>query len=134
MPGEATNAAAGRGYLLTRRSGEATLRGGDKLSSEGIRWHPGSDSESPIDVVYDPARERGDYVSTDLPVRYDAFVCVDETEALHPLHGGSFERHSAGLPPGVRRRSIPSARIVLRSLTSQFIHEYQLVTSVLLHW
>jgi erythromycin esterase len=40
-----------------------------------------------IGVVYDPARERyGNYVPTDLPRRYDAFIFLDETEALHPLH------------------------------------------------
>lgn len=40
-----------------------------------------------IGVVYDPREERyGNYVSTDLPRRYDAFIHLDETEALHPLH------------------------------------------------
>ncbi|WP_265111006.1 erythromycin esterase family protein [Halosolutus halophilus] len=38
-----------------------------------------------IGVVYDPAYEGGNYVPTVLPDRYDAFVYVDETEALHPL-------------------------------------------------
>jgi erythromycin esterase len=40
-----------------------------------------------IGVVYDPRSERyGNYVPTDLPRRYDAFVHVDESRALHPLH------------------------------------------------
>ena len=40
-----------------------------------------------IGVVYDPEFEsRGNYVPTVLPKRYDAFVFIDETEALHPLH------------------------------------------------
>lgn len=40
-----------------------------------------------IGVVYDPARERhGNYVPTILPLRYDAFIYLDETTALHPLH------------------------------------------------
>ena len=40
-----------------------------------------------IGVVYDPNRERfGNYVPTILPLRYDAFVFLDETSALHPLH------------------------------------------------
>jgi erythromycin esterase-like protein len=40
-----------------------------------------------IGVVYDPAYERfGNYVPTVLPRRYDAFLYVDETQALHPLH------------------------------------------------
>ena len=39
-----------------------------------------------IGVVYDPEREAGNYVPTVLPERYDAFVFVDETESVHPLH------------------------------------------------
>ncbi len=40
-----------------------------------------------IGVVYDPSTERyGNYVPTDLPRRYDAFIHVDESRALHPLH------------------------------------------------
>jgi erythromycin esterase len=40
-----------------------------------------------IGVVYDPGRERyGNYVPTKLSLRYDAFVFIDETKALHPLH------------------------------------------------
>jgi erythromycin esterase len=40
-----------------------------------------------IGVVYDPQRERyGNYVPTDLTRRYDAFIYLDETGALHPLH------------------------------------------------
>jgi erythromycin esterase-like protein len=40
-----------------------------------------------IGVVYDPAYEAfGNYVPTVLPRRYDAFLYLDETEALHPLH------------------------------------------------
>ncbi len=40
-----------------------------------------------IGVVYDPDRERwGNYVPTIVPGRYDAFIYVDETRALDPLH------------------------------------------------
>ena len=40
-----------------------------------------------IGVVYHPERERyGNYVPTVLPHRYDAFLFMDETEALRPLH------------------------------------------------
>ena len=38
-----------------------------------------------IGVVYHPDREAGNYVPTVLPGRYDAFVFLDETSALHPL-------------------------------------------------
>ncbi len=39
-----------------------------------------------IGVVYDPDRELGNYVPTVLSERYDAFVHIDQTSALHPLH------------------------------------------------
>lgn len=40
-----------------------------------------------VGVVYNPAYERyGNYVPTILPLRYDAFIYLDETKALHPLH------------------------------------------------
>lgn len=40
-----------------------------------------------IGVVYHPDRERyGNYVPTVLPQRYDAFLYIDQTEALHPIH------------------------------------------------
>ncbi len=40
-----------------------------------------------IGVVYSPQRERwGNYVPTVLGSRYDAFVYLDDTDPLHPLH------------------------------------------------
>lgn len=40
-----------------------------------------------IGVVYNPQYEKhGNYVPTILPLRYDAFIYLDETSALHPLH------------------------------------------------
>ncbi len=40
-----------------------------------------------IGVVYHPEYERlGNYVPTVLPRRYDAFLFLDQTQALHPLH------------------------------------------------
>jgi erythromycin esterase-like protein len=40
-----------------------------------------------IGVVYHPQYELfGNYVPTVLPRRYDAFLFIDQTEALHPLH------------------------------------------------
>ena len=39
-----------------------------------------------IGVVYHPEYEWGNYVPTLLPRRYDAFLFVDKSEALHPLH------------------------------------------------
>lgn len=39
-----------------------------------------------VGVVYDPHRERGNYVPSRLSDRYDAFLYIDKTRALHPLH------------------------------------------------
>ncbi|MEJ6981882.1 erythromycin esterase family protein [Pedobacter sp. P351] len=39
-----------------------------------------------IGVVYNPANEYGNYVPSILPLRYDAFIYLDETRALHALH------------------------------------------------
>jgi erythromycin esterase-like protein len=40
-----------------------------------------------IGVVYDPDRERwGNYVPTIVPGRYDAFIYIEETRAVDPLH------------------------------------------------
>jgi erythromycin esterase len=40
-----------------------------------------------IGVVYEPSHERwGNYVPTLIPRRYDAFIFIDETRALSPLH------------------------------------------------
>ncbi len=40
-----------------------------------------------IGVVYNPEHERfGNYVPTILPERYDAFIYIDETTALHPIN------------------------------------------------
>lgn len=40
-----------------------------------------------IGVVYNPYYEKyGNYAETILPARYDAFLFIDDTHALHPLH------------------------------------------------
>ena len=40
-----------------------------------------------VGVVYDPRHERpGNYVPSIIPMRYDAFIYLDETSALFPLH------------------------------------------------
>jgi erythromycin esterase len=50
-----------------------------------------------IGVVYNPDYERmGNYVPSSLPRRYDAFVYLDTTEALHPLH---IEPEASAEPP-----------------------------------
>jgi erythromycin esterase-like protein len=50
-----------------------------------------------IGVVYDPYAERwGNYVPTVMPRRYDAFLYIDETRAVDPLH---MPVHVGGEPP-----------------------------------
>lgn len=39
-----------------------------------------------VGVVYQPEYERGNYVPSILSDRYDAFLYIDKTKALHPLH------------------------------------------------
>jgi erythromycin esterase len=38
-----------------------------------------------IGVVYDPQNEKGNYVPSVIPKRYDAFFFIDQTTALHPI-------------------------------------------------
>lgn len=38
-----------------------------------------------IGVVYNPKREKGNYVPSEIVERYDAFIYIDQTQALHPL-------------------------------------------------
>jgi erythromycin esterase len=39
-----------------------------------------------IGVVYHPERERHNYVMSAVSGRYDAFLFIKETSALHPMH------------------------------------------------
>jgi erythromycin esterase-like protein len=57
---------------------------GDELP----RWAAEEHDHRAIGVVYRPYAERwGNYVPTVLGRRYDAFLWLDETSALRPLHG-----------------------------------------------
>ncbi|MUP46254.1 erythromycin esterase family protein [Gramella sp. BOM4] len=38
-----------------------------------------------VGVVYDPDDERSNYVPSEIPERYDAFIYLDRTQGLHPL-------------------------------------------------
>jgi erythromycin esterase-like protein len=65
--------------------------GGDRLylldELEGDPLFADPRGHRAIGVVYHPHLERfGNYVPTVLPQRYDAFLFVDETRALDPLH------------------------------------------------
>src|SRR5204862_3334619 len=61
--------------------------GDDKLLVFGDQERRGPIAERrghrAIGVVYHPAYERGNYVPTVLPRRYDVFLFLDETQALH---------------------------------------------------
>lgn len=50
-----------------------------------------------IGVVYHPERERGNYVPTAVSKRYDAFVYIDDTKALSPLHHASVPESARSL-------------------------------------
>ena len=59
------------------------------LFSHDLRQAPGLDQpigHRAIGVVYNPAHERfGNYVPSVIPQRYDAFLYIEQTNALHPL-------------------------------------------------
>lgn len=57
----------------------------NKIKYENCLSHP--IGHRAIGVVYNPQYERfGNYVPSILPKRYDAFIFLDESKALHPLH------------------------------------------------
>jgi erythromycin esterase len=65
--------------------------GDDRLfvfpAAQSLPWFKLPWGHRAIGVVYDPARERmGNYEPTLIGRRYDAFLYLDHTEALHPLH------------------------------------------------
>ncbi|MDQ3967729.1 MAG: erythromycin esterase family protein, partial [Thermoproteota archaeon] len=56
----------------------------DKMKASSLFESKG---QRAIGVVYNPSYEKyGNYVETILPIRYDAFMFIDETHALNPLH------------------------------------------------
>lgn len=59
----------------------------DGSDDGGIRGLGSPMGHRAIGVVYDPAHERwGNYVPTIVPRRYDAFLHIDESRAVDPLH------------------------------------------------
>jgi erythromycin esterase len=59
----------------------------DGSDDGGIRGLDTPMGHRAIGVVYDPAHERwGNYVPTIVPRRYDAFLHIDESRAVDPLH------------------------------------------------
>jgi erythromycin esterase-like protein len=70
--------------LLHRSGGKNSLL---LLKNDGNEAFHQSRGHRAIGVVYRPEHEAfGNYVPTDLPVRYDALLYLEQTTALHPLH------------------------------------------------
>jgi erythromycin esterase len=73
-------------YLLHTKYG----RNGFLLFSDEAEYKRFSEEKWPhraIGVVYNPEHERyGNYVPSVVSKRYDAFIYIEETKALHPLH------------------------------------------------
>lgn len=65
--------------------GNMLLLFGDRMGADLEVFRQTYDHRA-IGVVYHPGREHwGNYVPSVMAERYDAFVFVDRTEALHPL-------------------------------------------------
>lgn len=70
-------------YLLHKAGAEDKI-----LLSSALRKDPfymKTFGHRAIGVQYDPAYESGNYVPTVIPERYDAFIYIDKTNALHPI-------------------------------------------------
>jgi erythromycin esterase len=73
-------------YLLHKASNQnQLLLMEDFISNDTLLEHP--IGHRAVGVVYNPQYEAyGNYVPSILPLRYDAFIHLDQTMALHPLH------------------------------------------------
>jgi erythromycin esterase-like protein len=83
---EVPSAAKGSWEYLLHKAGPENklLLMEDFMDDQFMEHHIGNRA---IGVVYNSAYEQYDnYVPTILPLRYDAFIYLDHTRALHPLH------------------------------------------------
>ncbi len=72
-------------YLLHQAAGENKLLIMDDFMNDAFMEN--YFGHRAIGVVYNPEYEKyGNYVPSILPLRYDAFIFLNETKALHPLH------------------------------------------------
>jgi erythromycin esterase-like protein len=55
-------------------------------SDRSLPWLATPLGHRAIGVIYDPTREFGNYVPTQMGRRYDALIWMEETHALHALH------------------------------------------------
>jgi erythromycin esterase-like protein len=73
--------------VLHRAIGSDGLFVFDGSEDGGVPGLDAATDHRAIGVVYDPRAERwGNYVPTLIPRRYDAFLFIDESRALDPLH------------------------------------------------
>jgi len=73
-------------YLLHKAGNENKLLITDDLMKNDV-FMENHIGHRAVGVVYHPAYEQyGNYVPTILPLRYDAFIYIDKTNALYPLH------------------------------------------------
>jgi erythromycin esterase-like protein len=69
--------------------GAGGVRGGRLVLMDEVRGRPEWEEQRghrAIGVVYHSRYERGNYVPTVLPARYDALIALEETRAVSPLH------------------------------------------------
>jgi erythromycin esterase-like protein len=67
-------------------SGTPDGRGKNSFIENGTGSEVRKRGQRAIGVVYNPEYEYGNYVPTIFQKRYDAYVHVDKTHALNPLH------------------------------------------------
>tara|TARA_R110002020_G_scaffold254617_1_gene468346 strand:+ start:28197 stop:29462 length:1266 start_codon:yes stop_codon:yes gene_type:complete len=56
------------------------------LFTKDLRFFHNPIGHRAIGVVYDPEDEYGNYVQSVIPERYEAFIYIDKSQALHPIH------------------------------------------------
>jgi erythromycin esterase-like protein len=71
-------------YLLHQQGGDNKLIFSNEIRE--VQSLQQSIGNRAIGVVYDPGNERGNYVPSVIPNRYDAFLFFDQTTALRPLN------------------------------------------------
>jgi erythromycin esterase-like protein len=106
IAGEKWGAQMARMPVPPARPGSLEARLHDAVGEDALFvWQPGARAEllrsrldhRAIGVVYRPEREKwGNYVPTVLGERYDAFLYLEETAPLQPLH---LERADEHVPP-----------------------------------
>jgi erythromycin esterase len=82
MPVPPSPASSWEGFLHGLSPANKILLSSELRNSAGLQ---NSIGHRAIGVVYNPGNEQGNYVPSVIPKRYDAFVFIDQTSALHPI-------------------------------------------------